>query len=48
MKLFLSLLLTACLIVTLAGCGNVFFVGGAISPVASSVIGRSVWFKYPR
>jgi hypothetical protein len=39
MKLFFSLVLAACLIVTLAGCNSVFFVGGAINPGTSSVIG---------
>jgi hypothetical protein len=38
MKLFLSVVLAICMIVTLAGCGNVF-VGGAINPGASSVSG---------
>jgi hypothetical protein len=37
MKLFLSLLVLACLIVTLAACGNAFFVGGAINPGSSNV-----------
>ena len=39
MKLSFSLLLAACMIVTLAGCGSVFFVGGAINPGTSSIIG---------
>jgi len=39
MKLSLSVVLAICIIVTLAGCGNVFFVGGAINPGASSVSG---------
>jgi hypothetical protein len=39
MKLFLSFVLATCMMVTLAGCGSVFFVGGAINPGTSSVIG---------
>ena len=39
MKPFLALLLTACLIVASASCGSVFFVGGAINPGTSSIIG---------
>jgi hypothetical protein len=39
MKLSLSFVLATSLIVTLAGCNSVFFVGGAINPGTSSVIG---------
>ena len=39
MKLFLSFVLATCMMVTLAGCGSVFFVGGAINPGTSTVIG---------
>ena len=39
MKLSLSLVLATCMIVTLPGCGSVFFVGGTIDPGSSSVIG---------
>jgi hypothetical protein len=39
MKLSLSLVLTVCVIVPLAGCGSTFFVGGAINPGSSSISG---------
>ncbi|MGA9812671.1 MAG: hypothetical protein WBQ64_07845 [Terriglobales bacterium] len=39
MKLSLSLLLAICMMVTLTGCGNVFFVGGALNPGTSSISG---------
>ena len=39
MKPVLSLLLVTCMIVSLTGCGNVFFVGGALNPGTSSISG---------
>ncbi|MGH9504306.1 MAG: hypothetical protein ACRD20_15765 [Terriglobales bacterium] len=39
MKPSLSFLLAISMIVTLTGCGDVFFVGGAINPASSSVSG---------
>ncbi len=39
MKLSLSLLLAVGMMVTLTGCGGVFFVGGAFNPGTSSIIG---------
>ncbi len=39
MKPSLSFLLVICMIVTLTGCGDVFFVGGALNPGASSITG---------
>ncbi|MBZ5653212.1 MAG: hypothetical protein LAO18_22330 [Acidobacteriia bacterium] len=39
MKPSLSFLLVICMTVTLTGCGNVFFVGGAVNPGTSSVSG---------
>jgi hypothetical protein len=39
MKSFLGVLFAICLAGTLTGCGNTFFVGGAINPGSSSVSG---------
>jgi len=39
MKPSLSLLLAICVIVSLTGCGGVFFVGGAFNPGTSSISG---------
>ncbi len=39
MRLSLFLLLAICMIVTLSGCGSVFFFGGAINPGTSSITG---------
>ena len=39
MKPFLSLLLAICMIVSLTGCGNAFFIGGAFNPGTSSISG---------
>jgi hypothetical protein len=39
MKPSLSFLLVICMIVALTGCSGVFFVGGAINPGTSSIIG---------
>ena len=39
MKLSLALLLAACMVVTLPGCGSIFFVGGALNPGTSSISG---------